>query len=72
MSKRILSDEQVKLLRAVHRVGVMLKKAPLCKQMGLSLTAGQNVWNEESYLNVPSETEDQMLERVWDYLHGHE
>ena len=69
---RVLTDEQAKLLRAVHRVGLMLKKAPLCKRLGVSMKSAQNVWNEATYLNVPAETEEQMLERVWDYLHGHE
>lgn len=70
--KRKLTDEQVKLLRAVHRVGVMLKKAPLCREWGIAESSAMDVWNEESYMDVPAETRGQMLERVWDYLNGHE
>lgn len=50
----------------------MLKKAPLCREWGIAESSAMDVWNEESYMDVPAETRGQMLERVWDYLNGHE
>lgn len=68
MSNRALSNDEVLLLRAVHQVGLRLKKAPLCERLEVSLSCGHNVWCEESYLNVDEEPFEGMVERVRRYL----